>query len=120
MTTLKEIFIGIIALEHFFIMFMEMFLWEKRGPSIFKNFDKDLFSNTIPMAKNMGIYNSFLGAGLTWSIFITDPIWSVNIATFFLVCAIVAGIYATLTAEKSVFVKQSLPALIALIILHAI
>lgn len=109
-----------IALEHFYIMIMEMFLWEKKGPSIFKQFNSNLFGQTTAMAKNMGIYNSFLAAGLTWSIFINDSVWSFNIAVFFLLCVIVAGIYGGFTAEKSIFFKQGVPSIIVLIIIFLI
>jgi putative membrane protein len=112
---MEKFLIGLVALQHAFIMVMEMFLWEKRGPSIFKNFDKKLFSETTAMAKNMGIYNGFLAAGLTWSLLIKDPVWSTNIAVFFLSCVVVAGIYASLTAEKSIVLKQSLIAVVVLI-----
>lgn len=114
---ITKILIGLVALQHYFIMFMEMFLWEKRGPLIFKNFDKEVFGKTTAMAKNMGLYNGFLAVGLTISLFVKNPLWSKYIALYFLGCVIVAGLYASLTAEKTIFLKQSLVAIIAVLLI---
>ena len=112
-----KILVGLVAVQHLFIMIMEMFLWEKRGPSIFKAFDKALFTKTTAIAKNMGLYNGFIAGGLIWSLFISDPVWSRNIAMYFLACVAIAGVYASFTAEKSIFVKQSVLAILGLIFL---
>ena len=74
-------------------MWFEMFAWETRGPKIFRNFPRELFPKTKALAANQGLYNGFLAAGLIWSILISDPQWSFNVATFFLSCVIIAGIY---------------------------
>jgi len=63
------------------------------------------------------LYNGFLSAGLIWSLLISEPIWAKNIALFFLVCVLIAGIYGALTASKKVFFVQGLPAIIAIIFL---
>lgn len=114
---LIKIIIGVVAVQHYFIMLMEMFMWEKRGPSIFKSFEKKLFSETTAMAKNLGIYNGFLATALLLTLFITDAMWFHNIALFSLCCVIVAGAYASFTAEKTIFLKQSLLAVVGVIVL---
>ncbi|MGZ5264105.1 MAG: DUF1304 family protein, partial [Kaistella sp.] len=48
---------------------------------------------------------------------ISDEIWAKNIATFFLGCVIVAGIYGALSASKKIFFVQALPAILALLVL---
>ena len=68
------------------------------------------------MAGNQGLYNGFLSAGLIWSILITDPQWSTNVALFFLGCVIVAGCYGAITASKKIFMVQAMPAIIAFIV----
>lgn len=110
--------VGIISLQHYLIMLMEMFFWEKRGPIIFKGFEKNLFSKTTAIAKNLGLYNGFIATGLFLSLFIKDPLWFRNIVLYLLLCIIVAGIYAGLTAEKSIFWKQSLLAIITAVLLY--
>ena len=112
-----RILIGAIALIHLYIMWFEMFAWTTKGPKVFRNFPKDLFAPTKALAANQGLYNGFLATGLIWSFFIQDEIWSVNVALFFLGCVAVAGIYGALTADKKIFFIQSLPALLAIILL---
>ena len=61
-------------------------------------------------------YNGFLVAGLLWSLMITDPVWQVRVAVFFLGCVIVAGLYGGFSVSKKIIVKQALPAIIALLL----
>ena len=60
----------IVALEHLYIIYMEMFAWETRGKRFFRSLPPDLFTPTRSMAANQGLYNGFLAAGLVWSFFI--------------------------------------------------
>lgn len=117
METLLTILKGAIALEHLYILYMEMFAWETLGKKTFKNVLPDeMFRPTKGLAANQGLYNGFLAAGLLWTIFIEDPIWNANISIFFLSCVAIAGIYGALTASKKIFVVQALPAIITLIL----
>ncbi len=109
--------IGFVAFLHLYILWFEMFAWEKRGPKVFRGIDKDLFPKTKVFAANQGLYNGFLAAGLIWSLLIDDVVWRQNVALFFLGCVAVAGIYGALTAEKRIFFIQALPAIIGIILL---
>ena len=113
-----QFFIGLIAFLHLYILWFEMFAWESRGPKVFRQFSKDMFPKTKVMAANQGLYNGFLSAGLIWSFLINDAVWSVHVATFFLGCVLVAGLYGAATASKSILYVQALPAIIALLLLH--
>ena len=117
MEILGKILIVLVATIHLYIMWFEMFAWESRGPKIFRSFAKDLFGKTKAMAANQGLYNGFLAAGLIWSFFISDEIWREYIALFFLVCVTIAGIYGALTVERKIFFVQSVPALLAILLL---
>ena len=112
-TILAKVFILLVAVEHLYILWMEMFAWTTRGPKVFRNFDKSLFEPTKTMAANQGLYNGFLAAGLFWSLLIQNPVWWKNVAFFFLGCVIVAGIYGAMTATKKIFYVQAVPAIIA-------
>ncbi|WP_080241291.1 DUF1304 domain-containing protein [Spirosoma rigui] len=114
---LSLIFIALVALEHLYILWLEMFAWTTKGRSVFRSLHPDLFEPTRAMAANQGLYNGFLAAGLIWSLFITNAEWQINVASFFLSCVIVAGLYGGITVDKSIFMKQGLPALLALILL---
>lgn len=111
---MAEILIGFVAVEHIYILWLEMFAWTTRGRKTFRSFPPDLFEPTKSLAANQGLYNGFLAAGLIWSLLIDDTVWHKNVACFFLGCVIVAGIFGAVTAQKSIFYMQALPAIIAL------
>ncbi|MEO7214131.1 DUF1304 domain-containing protein [Mucilaginibacter sp.] len=115
MKLIAQIIIALIAVEHIYILWIEMFAWTTKGKATFKSFPEHLFEPTKALAANQGLYNGFLSAGLIWSLFISDPTWAKNVATFFLGCVVVAGLYGGLTANKGILVKQMLPAVLALI-----
>lgn len=116
MSTIAAILTGFVALEHVYILWLEMFAWETRGKKVFKGAMPDeLFKPTKVLAANQGLYNGFLAAGLIWTFFIADPVWKTNISLFFLSCVAVAGIYGAMTADKKIFFVQALPAIIALV-----
>lgn len=115
MKLLSQIFIAVVAIEHLYILWLEMFAWTTAGRKTFRSFPPELFEKTKPMAGNQGLYNGFLAAGLVWHFFINDAIWSNNIALFFLSCVIAAGLYGAATVQRSIFFIQGLPAVIALV-----
>jgi putative membrane protein len=116
MKNIAEILIGMVALEHIYILWLEMFAWETRGRKVFRgSMPQELFTPTKTLAANQGLYNGFLAAGLIWTFFIDDQAWKTNISVFFLGCVIVAGIYGAITASKRIFFVQALPAILALV-----
>lgn len=114
---LATLLIALIAALHLYILALEMFMWTTRGPKVFKSIPKQLFEPTKTLAANQGLYNGFLSAGLIWSLCIADAVWSVNIALFFLGCVATAGLYGAFTAQRSIFFIQTLPSLLAILLL---
>ena len=106
-----------IALLHIYFFFFEMFLWDK--PLGMKAFGNSLEKAKITkvLAQNQGLYNGFLAAGLLWAV-VEKSSFSIHIATFFLSCIVVAGIYGAMTASKKIFFIQALPAIITLGVLY--
>ena len=94
-----------------------MFAWTTKAKKIFRTIPDDLFEKTKVLAANQGLYNGFLAAGLVWSLFVSDEIWSKNIALFFLSCVTIAGIYGAYSASKKIFFIQALPAIITILTL---
>ena len=116
MEIVAKILIALVALEHIYILWMEMFAWETKGKEVFKAaLPAEMFKPTKRLAANQGLYNGFLAAGLIWTFFIKDVEWQTNIALFFLSCVAVAGIYGAITATKRIFFVQALPAILAII-----
>lgn len=114
MNLIAKLLIGFVALEHLYIVWLEMFAWTTAGRRTFKSMPADMFEKTKSMAGNQGLYNGFLAAGLIWSLIIQDVIWAQYVAFFFLGCVIIAGIYGALSVQRSIFFVQALPAAIAL------
>ena len=115
MNIIQIILIGLVAVIHAYIVYLEMFLWTTRkGIKAFGLKSKEFAEETKVLAANQGLYNGFLAAGLIWSIVIKNT----NTALFFLICVFVAGIYgAYSTKKKSILYIQSIPALISVIVL---
>ncbi len=112
MNLLVNILTGIVALLHFFFLYLEMFLWDKpRGMKSFR-MTEEFAKQSKTLAMNQGLYNGFLAAGLIWGIFAGDAV-----KIFFLSCVIIAGIFGAFTVSKRIFYMQAAPAILALVIL---
>jgi putative membrane protein len=61
MNTIVSVLVGIIAAEHIYILWLEMFAWETRGRKVFRgSMPSELFTPTKTLAANQGLYNGFL------------------------------------------------------------
>ncbi len=76
--------------------------------------DPDFAKASAFLAKNQGLYNGFLAAGLIWSLMTPDLILAQQLQTFFLSCIVVAGIFGAITASIGILFIQALPAAMAL------
>jgi putative membrane protein len=115
MNLISQLIIGLIAVLHIYILWLEMFAWTTRAKKVFKTIPEEQFEKTKVLAANQGLYNGFLAAGLIWSLLIGQASWSTNVAIFFLGCVLVAGIYGALTASKRIFFVQAVPAILGLL-----
>lgn len=118
MRIVSLILIALIAALHGYIAWFEMFAWEAKGPAIFTTLPPDLFPQTVEIAKNQGIYNSFLAAGLFWSLLIKDKDWQRNVASCFLLFVLVAGLVGAATITTKTIYIQTIPALLGLVTLY--
>ena len=118
MSILAFILILFVAMEHYYILILEMYLNESK--SIQKNFGLELDflkdERVKKMLANQGLYNGFLASGLIWSLTETGE-FQIQIAVFFLICIICAAIYGSVTVSKKIFLLQGMPALMAFILL---
>ncbi|CAN7742064.1 DUF1304 domain-containing protein [Paenibacillus sp. LjRoot56] len=115
MAMIAMILVGLVALEHLYILVLEMFLWTT--PRAMKSFGmtKENAQITKSLAANQGLYNGFLAAGLVWGLVHPDASVGRSIVIFFLVCVLVAALFGGATAKKSILLVQGLPALAALV-----
>ena len=118
MSILAFILILFVAMEHYYILILEMYLNESK--SIQKNFGLELGflkdERVKKMLANQGLYNGFLASGLMWSLTESGE-FQFQIAIFFLICIICAAIYGSVTVSKKIFLLQGIPALMAFILL---
>ena len=117
MSIASKILILVIVLLHLYFLWLEMFAWTTAAKKVFRTIPEDLFEKTKVLAANQGLYNGFLSAGLIWSLFISNKMWSINVAIFFLSCVTIAGIYGAYSASKKIFFIQALPAIITILTL---
>jgi putative membrane protein len=112
---LSMILVGLVALEHLYILYLEMFAWTT--PRVRRMFGTtpELARDSKVLAANQGLYNAFLAAGLLWGLVHPDATTGTQIQIFFLGCVLVAAIYGGLTAKRSILLVQGGPALIALL-----
>lgn len=113
MTLAASCVTALVALLHTYFLVLEMFLWTTPfGQKTFKRTRAQQEESAV-LAKNQGLYNGFLVAGLVWS-FVAPPEMRAPLRYFFLGCVIVAGVYGAATVDKKIFFVQALPALVAL------
>ncbi|MED2777959.1 DUF1304 domain-containing protein [Bacillus thuringiensis] len=122
MKIITAILVGIVALEHLFIMILEMFFIDsKMAKRVFKlpeHLESD--QNVAILFANQGLYNGFLAAGLIWGLLLgLNPI-GYMVQLFFVICVIVAAMFGGFTSNKSIIVKQGLPAILALLALLSV
>ncbi len=116
MATVATALVAVVALLHLYFLVLEMFLWEKPlGRKVFA-MNAEKAAMTAVLAKNQGLYNGFLVAGLLWGIVLAQQgaPHARDVETFFLACVVVAGAYGAATVSPRIFLVQSVPALLAL------
>ncbi len=111
--TVAEVLIGLVALEHVYIVLLEMVLWKKRAHKVFP-ITREFAEQAAAMASNQGLYNGFLVAALLLGLFLPSPELSHAFKLYGLICVVVAGLWGGLTVNKRIFFIQTIPAGLAL------
>ena len=110
-----NILVGLVALIHCYIVYLEMVLWDTpRGHKAF-GLTPDFAKASKVLAANQGLYNGFLAAGLIWGL--TLGAAGFQIKVFFLLCVATAGLYGAATASRKILYIQTVPAVVALVAL---
>lgn len=114
MEILAHILTALVAIEHFYILYLEMFAIEgKNAKRIFGLTDEFIAQQKVKvMFANQGLYNGFLAVGIIFGYAIEQ----VSVIYFFLICVIIASIFGAITANKGILIKQGLPAVLALVL----
>ncbi len=117
MNIASQIVVLIVGVLHVFFMTIEMFLWTT--PFGMKRFQmtQSLANDTAVLAANQGLYNGLLAAGIFASFFFKNPEVAFSFQVFFMGIIVIAGIYGAITASKRILYIQTIPALIAFLLL---
>ena len=90
MGLVASVLVGLVALLHFYILVLEMFLWTTpKGHKAF-GLTPEFAETSKVLAANQRALQRFLGAGLAWGLARGD----VATQAFFLGCVFVAGVTA--------------------------
>lgn len=117
METLAVIFTLLVAVEHVYIMLLEMvFSTSKAAQRTFGLTEEFLKNPRIKtLFANQGLYNGFLAAGLFWGVLFAPTSHHTSIQLFFLACVIIAAAFGAITSNRGILLKQGLPAILAMI-----
>ncbi|OBQ63737.1 DUF1304 domain-containing protein [Mesorhizobium erdmanii] len=108
-----NILVGLVALIHVYIVYLEMVLWDTpRGHKAFRLTPEFARASKV-LAANQGLYNGFLAAGLIWGLYLGGAGFQVKV--FFLLCVAIAGLYGAATVGRKILFIQTVPAVVALI-----
>lgn len=114
MSLLATLFVLIVAVEHFYILALEMFFLSSKSARRTFDLTEEAVSNPQirTLFANQGLYNGFLAAGLIFGLILGSS----AVQLYFLGCVIVAALYGAATANTSILFKQGLPAIIAFLL----
>lgn len=104
----------IVALEHFYIFYLESIATQSDTTSRVFNMEKEELAHpsVSSLFKNQGIYKALLGVFLLYVIYFSQ---NLEIVTIFVLFVIGAATYGSLTADKKIILKQGGSAILALI-----
>jgi len=114
MSLIANTVVGFVALLHVGFLVLEMFLWDHPFGRKQFGMTPEYSKASASLAANQGLYNGFLSAGLVWGLVIDD----FAVKTFFLICVLIAGLYGSITAKRSILYMQALPGLLGLILVY--
>ena len=113
MHTALVVLLAVVALEHVYFLYLEMFAWTTASTQKAFGITAAFAEESKTLAANQGLYNGFLAAGLVWAIF-APPELQRPLAIFFASCVLIAGIYGGLTVTRRILLIQGVPAALCL------
>jgi putative membrane protein len=105
---------GVVALEHLYFLYLEMFAWTKPATRRAFGTTAEFAEASKTLAANQGLYNGFLAAGLIWAILAGPPLQR-PVVIFFAACVVIAGVYGGMTVSRRILLIQAVPAALCLL-----
>ncbi len=108
-----KLVVAFVAVEHVGFALLEMVFWARPiGIKVFGTTEA-FARESASLAKNQGLYNLFLVAGLAWSLVAEDGL-ARPLRIFFLGCVVVAGVFGALTVSWRILLLQAAPGALGL------
>lgn len=106
MSLLSTILTLLVALEFFYIMYLETFATtSKTTGRVFNMTSDELNTESVKkLFKNQGIYNGLIGLGLLYSVFFSGA--SLEVGRLILVYIILVALYGSVTVDKKIILTQ--------------
>lgn len=121
MSTLLQILIILLALEHVLIALFEMFAWTSEAARKASNLTVEVAQATRQLGINQGLYNLIFTVGFGWAAFFAaDHVQYLTIIRVFGAMLLVVGVYGGKAFSKNIYFVQALPALLVLLLSFAI
>lgn len=113
MSIITLILAALVALEHFYIMYLETFATQSKATArVFNMSEEELQrESVINLFKNQGIYNGLIAVFLLYGIFTGNA----TVVVIFLLNVVLAALYGSVTADRKIIVKQGGLAILALL-----
>ncbi|MGM9902937.1 membrane protein [Enterococcus sp. 10A9_DIV0425] len=117
MTIVSQFLVTLVALEFFYIMYIETFATTSQTTSrVFKMKAEELQRPSVQtLFKNQGIYNGLLGIALLYGAYLSEA--PKEITGLLLVYILLVAAYGSITSDRLIIIKQGGLAFIALITL---
>ena len=114
MSLMTTVLATLVALEHFYIFYLESIATQSDATSRVFNMNKEELArpSVTSLFKNQGIYNALIGVFLIYGIYFSH---SLEIVTIFVLFVVGAATYGALTADKKIILKQGGPAILTIL-----
>jgi len=112
-----QVVLALVALLHVYFFLLESVLWGQPRTNKTFGIDAATAATNATLAKNQGVYNLFLSAGLLWAIVHPQAEFARQLGLFFCGCVVVAGLVGGLTVNKRILFIQAMPAAVGITLL---
>lgn len=109
------LFLGtLVALEFFYIMYLETFATRSKTTGrVFNMTEQELARDSVSVLfKNQGVYNGLIGVGLLYGLFVSQ---STEIVTMILIYIVLVALYGSITSNKKIILTQGGLAILTLL-----
>lgn len=115
MSFITNLLVILVALEFFYIMYLETFATTSEATGRVFNISKEELERPAlnVLFKNQGIYNGLIGVILLYAVFFSQAAKELTAVT--LIYIILVAVYGSLTSDKKIILKQGGIAILALI-----